>query len=243
MMVMALALSPYLGSFMNRLGRWGLGTLLAIGLLTPFSRGPWVGAVVVLVLLMVATPVPRRSLIRMLAVVGFAIVCISFTPLADKIIDLMPFVGTVDSYNVDYRARLFDAAWIVIQMNPWFGSTTYMSTPEMLSMIQGEGIIDLVNVYVNVALDHGIVGLSLFSGAFFVAIAGVLKRKKQLDVSAEEQLLGACLFAALGGLLVIIATISNFTNASLLFSLITGLAISYALMPSPGTKTEYHRRR
>lgn len=242
MMVMALALSPYLGSFMNRLGRWGSGALLAIGLLTPVSRGPWVGAVVVLALLMVATPVPRRSLIRIVAVVGFAIVCISFTPLADKIIDLIPFVGTVDSYNVDYRARLFDAAWIVVQMNPWFGSSTFMSTPEMLAMIQGEGIIDLVNVYVNVALAHGFVGLALFSGAFFVAIIGIVRKKRQVDISNEEQLLGGCLFAALGGLLLIIATISNFTNVSLIFSLITGLAVSYVLMPSPGMKHEHHRQ-
>jgi O-antigen ligase len=192
---------------------------------------------------MIATPMPRRSLIRMVAVGGGAIVCISFTPLADKIIDLMPFVGTVDSYNVDYRARLFDAAWIVVQMNPWFGSSTYMSTPEMLSMIQGEGIIDLVNVYVNVALDHGFVGLALFSGAFFVAILGIVKRKRQSDASAEEQLLGGCLFAALGGLLIIIATLSLFTNVSLLLALMTGLGISFSLMPSSGMKHEYIRQQ
>jgi O-antigen ligase len=198
---------------------------------------------VVLALLLVATPVPRRSLIRIVAVVGFAIVCISFTPLADKIIDLMPFVGTVDSYNVDYRARLFEAAWIVIQMNPWFGSSTYMSTPEMLSMIQGEGIIDLVNVYVNVALDHGLVGLALFSGAFFVTILGIVKRTRQSDASAEERLLGGCLFAALGGLLIIIATLSIFTNVSLLLALMTGLGVSYSLMPSRGMKNEYLRQQ
>jgi hypothetical protein len=239
MMVLALALSPYLGSFVSRLGRWGLGSLLAVGLLAPFSRGPWVGAVMVFLILMMATPMPRRRLINVVMMVGFAMFCVSFTPLADQIVDLMPFVGTVDSYNVDYRSRLFDAAWIVIQDNPWFGSSTYMSTPEMLSLIQGEGIIDLVNVYVNVALDHGLVGLALFCGAFFVAVVGIVRKKRRVDVSNEEQLLGGCLLAALSGLMIIIATISNFTNVSLIYSLITGLAVGYALAPSPMVKNEW----
>jgi hypothetical protein len=243
MMVIVLALSPYLGAMMNRYGRWGLGVLLTIGLLAPFSRGPWVGAVVVLALLLVSTPIPRRSLIRLVIAAGFAMVCISVTPVADDIVGLIPFVGTVDSGSVDYRARLFDAAWIVIQMNPWFGSTTYMSTPEMLSMVQGEGIIDLVNVYLNVALDHGFVGLALFSGAFFVALVGVGKRKRQADLSTEERILGGCLVAALGGILVVIATLSNFLNIPTLYTLVIGLAISYTMMPSQGMKRKYIDRQ
>lgn len=42
-----------------------------------------------------------------------------------------------------------DNSWIVIQRNPLFGSFDFRNTPEMQSMIQGEGIIDIVNTYIN----------------------------------------------------------------------------------------------
>jgi hypothetical protein len=88
------------------------------------------------------------------------------SPYQDRVIGLIPFVGDTDSANVDYRQRLFDTSLVVIKQNPWFGGGDYIGQLGDLGMVQGEGIVDLVNTYLAVALSQGLIGLALFLESF-----------------------------------------------------------------------------
>ena len=96
------------------------------------------------------------------------------TPIGDRIINLLPYVGSEENtVTADYRTKLLENSWIVIQRNPVFGSVDYLETPEMQEMIQGQGIIDVVNTYIQVALNTGLVGLGLFVLFFAAVLAGL----------------------------------------------------------------------
>ena len=45
-------------------------------------------------------------------------------------------------------------------------------------MVQGQGIVDLVNTYVQVALRSGLVGLSLFAGVLVSAFLAAIQARK-----------------------------------------------------------------
>src|SRR5262249_9626620 len=76
---------------------------------------------------------------------------------------------------VTYRQKLFENSIVVIERHPLFGTPDYRQTPEMLEMMQGEHIIDIVNTYLEIALSSGLIGLSLFVG-IFVSILLRLRR-------------------------------------------------------------------
>ncbi len=65
-----------------------------------------------------------------------------------------------DQDSVDQRQQLAETSWRLIQQNPWFGNPFVLLQMEELRT--GDGIIDLVNGYVQVALFYGLVGLALF---------------------------------------------------------------------------------
>lgn len=96
---------------------------------------------------------------------------------------MLPYIGTLEKDNITYRERLLDNSLIVIERNLWFGSFDFRKTPEMQSMVQGQGIIDIVNTYLNLALRFGVVGLALFV-AFFAS--ALLSLRKTLRTFADK---------------------------------------------------------
>ncbi len=159
----------------SRLQR-GLGALLlAGGLYAPLSRGPWVGTAVMIVVF-IGTGRKAVKRLMLLALAGvLALPLLAVVPGGQKVLDLLPFIGTVEAENVTYRQQLIDNAMIVIQRNPWLGSFDYRSTPEMQSLTQGQGIIDIVNTYIGIALSVGLIGLMLFVCFFAAVLLGIRK--------------------------------------------------------------------
>jgi hypothetical protein len=241
-MVVGLALYPFVAALMPSRGkRWLLAALL-LGLLAPVSRGPWVGGAAVLCVLVALNAHRWRRLGQLLGFGAPLTLVLLLTPMGDRMVDLLPFVGTVDSYNVDYRSRLMDAAWVVIKLYPFFGSSDYLSMPEMQTMVQGEGIIDLVNIYVSVALSSGLVGLSAFVLVFFTAAAAVGFRLLREQPATEGQVLGHVLMAALVGVLVMIGTLSSILNVPLLYWLLAGMLVAYRDFPQLSRRTHTARQ-
>jgi O-antigen ligase len=103
------------------------------------------------------------------------------SPVGDRVIDNLPFVGTVDQDNVSYRQRLAERSWELIQQNPFFGSPFGLLHLEELR--QGQGIIDLVNTYATVAMYYGLIGLSLFLGFFVI---GIWNAYRLVKATADE---------------------------------------------------------
>lgn len=205
--------------------------LLAAGLFAPLSRGPWVGsAAIIAVFIATGRNAAKRLMLLGLAAV-LALPLLSIIPGGNKLIDLLPYIGTIEKGNITYRERLLDNAIIVIQRNPVLGSIDFLSTPEMQSMIQGQGIIDIVNTYLIVTLKSGLIGLALFAG-FFIAIAlGIYKSFRTFQDKDDETLrLGRALLATLAGVLLTITTVSSISVIPVVYWSLAGLGVAYIQM-------------
>ncbi|MFI7856366.1 O-antigen ligase family protein [Pseudomonas promysalinigenes] len=231
-MAVAIGLFLFVQHFVQKPVHRYLGALLlAAGLFAPLSRGPWIGAGVIVVVF-IAMGRHAASRLALLTLAGvLSIPLLAVMPGGDKILDLLPFIGKVDTENITYRQRLLDNSWIVIQRNPLFGSFDFRSTPEMQSMIQGEGIIDIVNTYVGLALRVGLVGLGLFLGFFAYILLGLRKAMRAVPDNADPyRLLGRVLLATLMGILVTIFTVSSITVIPIIYWSIAGVSVAYIHM-------------
>ena len=161
---------------------------------------------------------------------------IAVLPGGERVINLLPFVGTTESENIDYREKLFTNSMIVIQRNPWFGSAEFIKAPEMDAMRQGQGIIDIVNHYLGVTLKIGLVGLGLFVGFFTLILIGIYRAMRSIeDKDSEEYLLGRALLATLLAILLINVTVSSISFIPIVYWSVAGLGVAYAQMLRNGT--------
>ncbi|AOW13493.1 hypothetical protein LPB72_10755 [Hydrogenophaga crassostreae] len=192
-------------SWKSKLARGFFALILLGGLAASMARGAWIATMfaTVVYILMGSKGIgsAAKSLSGLVIVLGIVLI----TPLGDKIVNMLPFIGTVDTENVDYRKQLFEVSIGLIEENPWFGSPFVLN--EMESLRQGQGIIDLVNGYLTVALFNGLVGLALFSTFLLVAVKrgfSVWSTFRRKDL--EHARLGAALVAAMLGTMLFIAT-------------------------------------
>ena len=204
---------------------------MIVGLIATVSRGPWIGAVAIVLVFVTTGPSPAKGFAR-LGLLGLIIVPVLLaTPAGETIIAHLPFVGTVEAENVTYRQRLLEIAIQVILQNPFFGASYYVYSPAFQELKQGEGIIDIVNTYVGIGLASGLVGLSLFSGFFIAVSAGIFKAMRNLaDRNGELYLLGQVLFSTLLGILVIIFTVSSVSVIPVVYWSVAGVGVGYARM-------------
>lgn len=211
--------------------------LLIVALIASVSRGPWVGAIALVIFFIVTGRYIIRRLILLGLVSVIALSAASMLPGGEKIINMMPFVGSTGKENVDYRKDLLSNSMVVIQRHPWFGSIDYLKTPEMEVMRQGEGIIDIVNSYIRVALEQGITGLILFVWFFALALIAIFKSMILIkDKGSEEHLLGQSLLATLLAILVTIFTVSSISIIPIVYWIVSGLGIGYSQMILRNTK-------
>lgn len=232
--VISVAIGFYLflqGSVRSRMQRRLGALLLAAGLFVPLSRGPWVGAAAIIaVFIATGRSAAKRLMLLALAAV-LALPLLAVIPGGEKVLDLLPFIGSVEKHNITYRERLIENALIVIQRNPWLGSVDYRSTPEMQSMIQGQGIIDIVNTYIAVALEVGLIGLALFVGFFATVLFGIRKAMRAFpNKDGEQRRLGRALFATLAGILLTIFTVSSITVIPVVYWSVAGVGVAYMQM-------------
>jgi O-antigen ligase len=203
--------------------------LLLTALLASVSRGPWLGATVI-VLLALGPGRPLGMRLLAIGVSGLFIAPLLFwTQAGATLVDLLPFVGSVDAQNVEYRARLLDAFFEVIGRNPLFGAYDYMLSPEVQQLRQGDGLIDVVNTYVGVGFSSGLVGLALFAGFFVAVAASVLGATTDgVQSSADLAALRQTLLATVLGILVMIFTVSSITVIPAVYWAVAGLCLGCA---------------
>lgn len=215
-------------SFPTTKSWWTVALLLLTGIAASMSRGPWVGAAALITVALALGPGAGGRIAK----VGFAAVLVvpalMMTSVGPKIISLLPFVGTVDSGNVDYRQQLFNVSWEVLMLNPVFGSPYYLANPLMEQMRQGEGIIDMVNSYLGVAMVSGFVGLALFLGVFASIVGRLIRHLAgHADKFSDDYATGRALLATLVGILVIIATVSSINAIPVVYWCMAGMCGAY----------------
>ena len=232
--VMLLALGFYLFTSKSASSRplryLGWGIILG-GLYVPLSRGPWVGAVVLIIIYIMISPNKIKNLTKVAAASALSIVALNIIPSGQKLINLIPFIGETEVENVDYRVRLIDAAFVVFQHYPIFGTTKFKEELAALGMTQGEGIVDIVNQYLWIVLERGLIGLILFVGFFSIIIFQLfIHLNKTTEGNNDTLLLGRTLFASLVATMVTITTVSGILVLPIIYWSLGGLGIAYYRM-------------
>ena len=200
---------------------------LAAGLISSLARGPWVGLAVLVLVYLAMGPgaIANLGVLAVIGAVGLAL--LSLIPEGMRLFDFLPFVGSVDVGSVSYRQKLFDHAILVIQQFPLFGTPDYRATPEMLEMMNSEGMIDIVNTYLEFAMRSGLVGLSMFVGVFATILLRLWRTLKFHGV--RDANFNTCVRASIAtliGMLVTIATVSSIDFIPYVYWSFAGLCVA-----------------
>jgi len=204
------------------------------GLISTLSRGPWVGAAVVYVVYWLTSPGKASKAVAYGLPVSLVGLVLLATPFGTRIWSLLPFIGsTAAESTVDYRQLVWDVSWGVIMKYPLFGHIEPRGLPEMQILMSG-GIVDVVNSYLVVGLEKGLVGLFLFVG-FFVTVLLRLRRAylrhANLGYGATDRTAdvrtGRALLATMVGLLVLLVTVSPVGHIPFLYWSLAGMCVAY----------------
>ena len=141
--------------------------------------------------------------------------------------------SSIDPYGTfEYRERLLRVSTEVILQKPVFGDANYESNPIFEQIRQGQGIIDFVNTYIQVALRYGLVGLGLFLAIFLLPMRLALKAANEVAEDAfgadyNAKSLGYGIAAAIIGHMVMIMTVSEVSHIAYFKYLLAVTGVAY----------------
>ena len=225
---------------------WAAAVMLCLAgaLFASQARGMWVGAAVGWLVWVLTGPKVFKQLALLGAVGGVVLMIALSTDTGRSIIETLPFIGTKDQDNVDYREQLFTVSLLVIKENFFFGTFNFFDHPLMQSLVQGQGIVDPVNVFIIYALNSGMVGFSLFAGAWIEALWGVYKRVRQSRLADEVlSTLGRAHLAALVAMVVMITTTSLVGTIPNMIWVCIGLSMAFCDLVDTQTKAALKERQ
>jgi hypothetical protein len=229
MLVVAFGFWLYLQSRVtSRSARFGGAGIFWSGLMAAYTRGAWIGGVIVYFVFVTLQPRALSNLFKATCAAVVIAGLISLTPLGHRIVSVLPFFGgQVDNFNVVYRQRLFERSWQVIQESPMLGDQAALL--KMQDLRQGQGIIDLVNTYMEILLENGFVGMSLFLSFMLIALVKAWSSSRRcMQNDADLGVLGASLVSCIITTLVMIENESFSGVTVVLFYSLAALAVAYA---------------
>lgn len=198
---------------------------ILIGLLAAHSRAPAFAIAIMFSINLALGPKGYARLFSALIASSLIAVVLAMTPAGNDFIQSLPIAGNVTDQNVDYRIRLAEVSWELIQQNPIFGNPFFLTQMEELR--QGQGIIDLLNQYANVALLYGITGLALFVAPLLLTLyVSHAQMRRSVAADLDLTLLGCSLMACFLANLALIA--SQGIGRGQVFYLLVGLVAGYA---------------
>jgi hypothetical protein len=101
--------------------------------------------------------------------------------------------GTADVYgSIGYRQLLFQIGSAYVLENPIFGHYNFYSNPVFEPLRQGQGIIDITNLYLQILLHYGFVGGVLFFSIMMVPLAAIVRLSFRISsiITAKARELG-----------------------------------------------------
>ena len=231
-MVMGIALTIFCRNYTSQKKLCNLVfCIFLVALYFTKARGPWIGFMVMMILHIWSGPDRFGNFTKFSLGSALTILALSTTSFGEKLISMLPFISSSDSHEastVDYRIRLLEQAGILFRENTLFGLVNYRETPEMEVMRQGQGIIDVVNSYVHIALNYGLIGLGLFLFIFLGLFLCLLKTLRKLPPEQKDLInIGRALYAILGAMLFIIFTVSSINYIPIFYWLLAGLSSAY----------------
>ncbi len=198
-------------------------TVCLFALITFFtgSRAAWLA---VLCVLAVYAYLNLRARARMILIAVCSVAVAGVLATAD--VDLLSLDKTG---TFQYRINLIDNSIETIKKDPWFGKENFKKTDELEALRQGQGIIDIVNTYLGVALHSGIIGLSLFLAILLGVILNLRKAINSiiLQKNIKMRSLGNTLLAMTVATILMIGTVSSVSFIPLYYWSLFGLCIAY----------------
>lgn len=135
-----------------------LGLVVVTGLIAPQSRGAWIGALGALFALDLYRRQFRRVTIKVVLLAIAALVMLATAGVSHRVATLLGLTSEGRG-TMDYREQLLTRGIEEFWKNPLFGDAIGNVLKNMRDLVQGEGIVDLVNGYLHIALISGAAGL------------------------------------------------------------------------------------
>lgn len=205
--------------------------ILIGGLFSTLSRAPWVALLLIIGLHILLEKNNIIQWIKLLTLSLIIFAMFSFSNFGKKVINILPIIGSDSSETISYREKLLNTSLDVIIKNPFFGSTDYYNDPLMHSLIQGEGIIDIVNTYLQISLEYGLIGLFLFITIFASVLVKIYKLKKLYvnTINKNTVSIANVFLISITSIMFVIFTVSTLgvSTISIFYWSYIGLAIGY----------------
>lgn len=184
---------------------WLMRAVLLVGLVSTDSRGALLGLVVAYAVYGVVTirkPGMRWALLvsLALAVIGMGVWLVTLQNPA-----------SLDAYDtIGYRQLLLQISMRHIMEHPIIGDLGFLNDPSFAVLRQGQGIIDITNFYLQIALSFGLVGLALLGGFITPTLRALMRlAMRPSAISDEMRRMSAVIFSATVGWLLLVATTSD----------------------------------
>ena len=204
-----------------------LWLLMGMGLVAAMSRGPWVGAAIGLFVIALVSTNPLGNIFKLLMASFGSAVMLVMLPGGEKILDYLPWVGSVDESNITYREMLWTQSWLVIMKNPWIGSIGYETASEFDHLRTGSGFIDIVNSYLGQALANGLIGLGFYVLLILTAMLSTLMLVfRNKSAVSESSIYGVALLGCIASTVITIWTVSSINQIGAIVILLIGAGVS-----------------
>ncbi len=228
-MMVTLVLNYYVQHFVPRgTMRIILWALTGMGLVAAMSRGPWVGAAVGLFVIALTSSDPLTNVFKLLLASFVAASMLLILPGGEKILDYLPWVGTIDAGGIDFREILWQQSILVISKSPWIGSIDFTEMREFDSIRISSGFVDIVNSYLGIALQYGLIGLALFALLLLASIVSVLRALfGHGERNAEMSIYGASLLALGVTEILVISMVSSISQIAPIVSFTVGASVAF----------------
>jgi len=159
---------------------WVLAILLVVASYTTVSRGAWIGMAVVVLVYLFFTSRPKFVISLIMGAFAVVFSATSSIPEVRALYELLPFTGSNLDVTVDYRVLLLQNSIEVMKQNLWLGAPDFLATSELEDLRQGQGIIDIVNSYIQMGLRGGVVLIGLFVIMMFYILLRLLLAMRTL---------------------------------------------------------------
>lgn len=207
--------------------RLTIGIVFWLGMVAAFSRGPWIGALLIYLAYSALKPRAISRLFKASFLMAIVLALVSLSPIGEKMMTSLHVTAGQPDADFIYRQRLLDRSLELVQAHPLFGDP--LAVQEMEDLRQGQGIIDIVNTYIGILLFHGWVGFGLFLGFCLSALAGAYTvSKATVSTDPDWALLGFNIAACLIGMLFMIADCSLIFGVEKMLYILVALAAAYA---------------
>jgi O-antigen ligase len=156
------------------------------------------------------------------------------------VIGALPFVDWEsfdDQGTFEYRYDIIVTSLLQMSQYPLFGKMHYLDTGNFNHLIQGEGIVDIVNWYLQLGLEYGGIGLGLFMGMYLNVLLGLYRQFNALGKDDERRYWYAFVLSSFIPYLVLLGTTSNVSILPLLGVIILAFGKSLCNLNSHVTGT------